>query len=174
VVLVDTAHEQMFERLPAEVTAGVAEFADLVRGQRRMMFTGLPRLRGLCGQAPGVLEHLAGAFAFNGCRTSFLKTLEQELDVIRTDAVEVAQAGSLRDLPLVVVTRDFTLPDFDLPEDVALRATTVGLELQRELAALSSRGRLVTADRSGHYVPFDRPDVVTQAIRDVTDDIRRR
>jgi pimeloyl-ACP methyl ester carboxylesterase len=38
---------------------------------------------------------------------------------------------------------------------------------QTELAAHSSAGKLVTADKSGHLIQLDRPDLVGQAIREV-------
>jgi hypothetical protein len=40
-------------------------------------------------------------------------------------------------------------------------------DLQAELAALSSRGRLVVAQDSGHYIQLERPRLVTDAIAEV-------
>ena len=39
--------------------------------------------------------------------------------------------------------------------------------LQRDLAALSPRGELVELKDSGHYIPFDRPDAVADAVLNV-------
>jgi pimeloyl-ACP methyl ester carboxylesterase len=38
---------------------------------------------------------------------------------------------------------------------------------QRQLAELSSNGRLIELADSAHYVPFDRPDAVSEAVREV-------
>ena len=43
----------------------------------------------------------------------------------------------------------------------------VWLELQRELAQLGAKGEIQTLKESGHYIQFDRPQVVTEAIRSV-------
>jgi pimeloyl-ACP methyl ester carboxylesterase len=40
------------------------------------------------------------------------------------------------------------------------------------LARQSSRGRHVMAPASGHWVPFDEPALVVQAIREVVDAVR--
>ncbi len=42
----------------------------------------------------------------------------------------------------------------------------------RELANSSSRGRVIVAKRSGHYIQFDEPELVVSAIRDVADAAR--
>jgi hypothetical protein len=34
-----------------------------------------------------------------------------------------------------------------------------------ELVQRSNNGKLIVAENSGHYIPFDRPDVVIDAIR---------
>jgi pimeloyl-ACP methyl ester carboxylesterase len=41
------------------------------------------------------------------------------------------------------------------------------LARQRQLAELSVRGRLIELADSAHYVPFDRPDAVAEAVREV-------
>jgi pimeloyl-ACP methyl ester carboxylesterase len=45
--------------------------------------------------------------------------------------------------------------------------------LQAELAALSTRGKRVIAEESGHYVQVSQPEVVVDAIREVVEAARR-
>jgi pimeloyl-ACP methyl ester carboxylesterase len=45
-------------------------------------------------------------------------------------------------------------------------------ELQGDLAALSSRGRVVVAEGAGHMIHHERPDVVLEAIREVVTAVR--
>jgi len=170
-VLVEAAHEEMLARLPPEVTRQLDGLAAQLRWLRYGMYVGLPRLRGLCGQAPAGLERLQGEQTFNQCRVSFVRTLEQELAAVSEDAAEVAATGGLGDRPLIVVERDFGSPDPDLPPQVAEKATAVGRELQQELSRLSTAGRLVVAQGSGHYVQLDRPDVVVRAIRELVKEL---
>jgi pimeloyl-ACP methyl ester carboxylesterase len=41
------------------------------------------------------------------------------------------------------------------------------------LVRLSSHGRHVVASKSGHWVPFDEPELVVDAIRDVVEAVRQ-
>lgn len=41
--------------------------------------------------------------------------------------------------------------------------------LQRTVAAQSKQGRLVIAEKSGHNIPFEQPELVLQAIREVVE-----
>ena len=43
----------------------------------------------------------------------------------------------------------------------------VSLALHRDLATLSSRGRLIVAERSGHAIQDDEPELVVDAVREV-------
>lgn len=85
---------------------------------------------------------------------------------------EVAKAGGLGDLPLVVIGAESEIvnaEDVGVPQvivDEVNRVTNeLGPELQRDLAELSTNSELVIAEGSGHFVHQDRPDVVIDAIR---------
>lgn len=82
---------------------------------------------------------------------------------------EVGQAQWRADIPLVVVSHGGriaeSIPGIDA--EVAARVEAAWLDMQRELASRSSRGRLVVAQKSGHYVQNDEPEVVIEAIREV-------
>jgi pimeloyl-ACP methyl ester carboxylesterase len=75
--------------------------------------------------------------------------------------------ASLGDMPLVVISRDLSLP----PEpgaDAALQAERY--EWQRDLARLSARARLIVAAGSGHHVQLERPDIVVAAIQGLVEE----
>lgn len=77
-----------------------------------------------------------------------------------------ANAGKsypLGDLPLIVLTRG--VPDDTGPDGKALEAEHRQDHL--EVSRLSRAGRLVVAERSGHHIQIEQPDLVIQAIRDV-------
>jgi pimeloyl-ACP methyl ester carboxylesterase len=48
----------------------------------------------------------------------------------------------------------------------------IWVELQRELAELSSRGRLQQIPDSTHYMQFSQPDAAVEAVRTVFEEIR--
>ena len=88
-------------------------------------------------------------------------------------AMGKATAGKeypLGDLPLVVLTRG-------LPEDNGPDAKAMEAEHRQDhvaVAKLSRVGRLVVAERSGHHIQIEQPDLVIQAIRDVVEAARAR
>jgi pimeloyl-ACP methyl ester carboxylesterase len=80
---------------------------------------------------------------------------------------ELRQAHWRADIPLVVLSHGRKLPLPNASDEVLTRVEAAWLELQRELASRSSRGRLVIAQRSGHNVQNDEPELVVEAIREV-------
>src|SRR6185436_12252878 len=69
----------------------------------------------------------------------------------------------LGDMPLVVLTRGMS--EEDGPDGKAFEE-----EHRRDhaaVAALSRKGRLVVAARSGHHVQLDEPELVVQSVREV-------
>jgi pimeloyl-ACP methyl ester carboxylesterase len=79
-------------------------------------------------------------------------------------------AGSFGDLPLVVVSagRSGEYPA-DFPEELAARIYAFGHELQHDLIRLSTRSVQLIAERSGHLIPQDQPEIVVEAIRQVVE-----
>jgi pimeloyl-ACP methyl ester carboxylesterase len=72
------------------------------------------------------------------------------------------------DVPLVVLTQGIPYgPDMVAVPSTAPAAYRLHLELQRELARRSPRGRQIIAAGSGHAVHQDRPDLVVNAVREV-------
>ena len=79
---------------------------------------------------------------------------------------EAAAASPLRPLPLIVLThgRPWDWP----PGYPAAALEAAWLPLQEELVALVPDGRLVVAEQSGHFIPGDQPELVIDAIRQVS------
>ena len=87
----------------------------------------------------------------------------EELALLRANR---AKGGhSLEDMPLIVVTRG--LPDEDGPGGKVVELERRKKE-HRELAeSLSRNGRQIIADRSGHHVQLEQPEIVVSSVRDV-------
>ena len=114
---------------------------------------------------------------------------DQEKIDFDQSAAQVRATGLLGEMPLAVLTagRDFTeppqfppiVPD-DLVEQylqlwvvVAEPFAKVRMELQTELADLSSNSRHIMAEESGHFIQNDQPDLVIDAIRQVVEAARQ-
>jgi hypothetical protein len=90
---------------------------------------------------------------------------------------EIGQENWRADIPLVVLTHGRAIAAQAFPNvtpEQAVRIESLWLELQRELAGRSSQGRLVIAEKSGHYVHYEQPGLVIQAIRDVVTAARKK
>lgn len=82
---------------------------------------------------------------------------------------QVRSAGDLGDRPLIVLTagRPYD-PDPLLTKEEMEQETAVWINvLQAEEARLSTRGRQIIVRDSGHMIPFERPDAVVSAVREV-------
>ncbi|PYT79829.1 MAG: hypothetical protein DMG40_14425 [Acidobacteria bacterium] len=85
-------------------------------------------------------------------------SLGQHVAALPVSAAQAAAVNSLGDLPLIVLSGDH----HEAPE----------ADWQSDLTRLSCRGVQLVASNSGHWVHFDRPDLVAQAIRDVVAAVR--
>jgi len=163
-VLVDSSHPEQQKRLPPAINDLDATW---LREQEFFEFTmpfGIPRLLGFCGNDPAVR---AVDCNFHSAREGVA-----ELKAISESAAQTAATGSLGDTPLVVLSHDPATPQFDLPEDLVKPANDAWEQMQEELTRLSARGKQIIATNSGHYIQFDRPDIVIEAVRSVADQIR--
>jgi len=161
IVLVDSSHPDQQKRFPPALNDLDATW---IREEEFMEFTmpfGIPRLLGFCGHNPHVR---AAECDFHNVREGVA-----ELKAISESAAQAANAGSLGDLPLAVLSHDPNLPQPDLPEDLVKPTNDAWQQMQAELAGLSSRGTQIIAKGGGHYIQLDRPDLVIEAVRSVGD-----
>ena len=94
-----------------------------------------------------------------------LRTVKEEYLAI--DRVPAARRGPdgygrLGSMPLVVIRRGKTVTP---PSEDDLRWR----RLQEGLAGLSSHSRMIVATHAGHVVPYEAPEVVAEAVRQVLD-----
>jgi pimeloyl-ACP methyl ester carboxylesterase len=72
--------------------------------------------------------------------------------------------GSLGDLPLVVLSAPDKQRADDVPAELNASLNRVWLELQQELALLSTNSRHVISHKSDHFIQQDEPELVIEAI----------
>ena len=174
-VQVDAQHEEQFSRLSPTIQQNIkAMFAQSNQS--------LPLYRILINSGISVLVPAIAALADNPKLPSparetftalaisdpkFIEAQAAEQDAI-FDSVAVVHAAhitSLGNIPLIVLYRgiDDDLTPGLTPEENKQR----WLGLQTELAALSSQGKLVIADKGGHHIQLDQPNLVIDAIEQV-------
>jgi pimeloyl-ACP methyl ester carboxylesterase len=101
-------------------------------------------------------------------RTAAESFKEMELE----SHIQARAAGGFGNRPLIVLTagRLQRLPTD--PVDLDQLRRDEWIEVQQQLAALSTRGRQIVLADSGHGIQFDRPDAVIDAVHQVVSAVR--
>lgn len=92
----------------------------------------------------------------------------RESAALRASVEQVRLAAPLRDIPLVVVAHGIPEMFSGLPSAAeAARAEQRWQTMQMELAQLSPSGKFLVAEKSGHKIHIDQPELVVEVIRQV-------
>jgi pimeloyl-ACP methyl ester carboxylesterase len=83
------------------------------------------------------------------------------------------EAGSLGDMPLVILTSPVKERADDLPPGLSAKFDGIWVELQKEWAKISSHSTHIMAYKSGHFIQHDQPDLVIDAILQVVEEARQ-
>lgn len=173
-ILVDGSHHEGLERLPrafwrsVRLNLGIARWISPIGGLRLADALGLVPTTRLLRHLP---EDAAACATRLFLRSETIRTVRRELDGLPASQRQVADAGTLGDLPVVVLTSNVsTHPDRDLAPGIPfedMRRSWHGL--QAELLGLSTRSRQVLVEDSGHYIAMERPRPVIRAIREAVE-----
>jgi pimeloyl-ACP methyl ester carboxylesterase len=176
-VLVDVAHERMYEETPVEWVELNQRLEKLltyvvpIMGQIGLLrllvtFDSLPMAAGLFQKFPPSLRSLAKALY---SQTQFGETFAQESAAVSVSMSQVEQVRKTMpfpDIPLVVLSSG--KPDFDITQDVLQKLQ----ELHADLAKESRQGSHIIVHESGHAIQLEKPELVIDAIRQVVEKVR--
>ena len=137
--------------------------------------TGLPRLAGMLFQPSMAAEYAAylrkwlPERAYRSeitflAQSKHAQAMADEIRAMRATESELRRARDFGDIPLVVLSEKWMLPDKPEPRD--MEAARIEDELQEEISRFSRRGKHVRVD-SGHLIPLEKPDVIVDAVRTV-------
>jgi pimeloyl-ACP methyl ester carboxylesterase len=163
-VLVDASHPDQENRFPPELKGMEGSWLREAEFFEYTTPLGIPRLLGFCDENPVVR---AAECNFQTAREGVA-----ELKAFTTSAAQAAGTGSLGDMPLAVLSHDPDKPSSELAPDLNKAVNQAWDKMQDELAHLSTRGTRLIATNSSHYIQSDRPDVVVEAVRNVTQQVR--
>lgn len=103
-------------------------------------------------------EEIRQAIRAVNVRTGVAAALYQEAAGFEASILETASLAPLpAELPLTVIWHGIPAEPLELEP--------LAEESLRELVASSDTGRFVIAEKSGHYITFDRPDLVVQELK---------
>jgi pimeloyl-ACP methyl ester carboxylesterase len=176
-VLVDVAHEKMYEDTSTEWVELNKRLETLLIhvvpmigriGLLRLLvtFDALPMAAGLFQKFPTAMQPLAKAIY---SQTQFGKTFAQESAMVSISMSQVEQARKTKpfpEIPLIVLSAG--KPDFDITQEVLEKLQ----ELHADLASESPQGFHIIAHRSGHAIQLDAPEFVIDAIHQVVEKVR--
>lgn len=126
---------------------------------------GVARLMGQCDAIPKGLEAYAGWIKGSACDYPQLDEYVREYRATDDSHHQAGKTGPFGDLPILVLSQD---PKWAIPDFLAKRVTPkdwrwASAAHDREQAAflqLSSNSRRAIATGSGHYIQYERPDVL--------------
>lgn len=176
-VLVDVAHERMYEDAPVEFVEFNKRLERLLpyvmsimghTGLLRLlvMLDALPMAAGLFQKLPPSMRPRAKA---HYSQTQFGKTFAQEsalVPVSLNQMEQTRQTKSLPDIPLIVLSAGKL--DFEITQKVREKFQTLHADLANE----SPQGVHIIAQDSGHVIQLDKPELVIDAIRQVVEKVR--
>jgi pimeloyl-ACP methyl ester carboxylesterase len=171
-VLVDSAHEEQFERIGAKPSPVVQRAFALLPLMVRSGIPALaPSLVPVSGRSQLPPDTVAMYQTIVAADPLFAETAYAEIAALDTSLAQVRAASitSLGDIPLVVLThgRLDAVPGLTSTAESQQAAEQLWQALQHELVALSPSGKLVVAEESGHDILFEQPDLVVKAILEV-------
>jgi pimeloyl-ACP methyl ester carboxylesterase len=174
IVLVDAGHERQFDQM--EFRKFAAPGKTLFPIIRAITALGLTRLLISLDLAPsffatqesGVPADIRPLLRAGWTQSRYFKTMAYEGAALEDTAGQTGMAGSLGSLPLTVITA--TGPTWwpDMPTSVdPTRFRKMWLKFQSDLMKLSTNSRQVFADRSSHFINFDQPELIIEAIQEM-------
>jgi pimeloyl-ACP methyl ester carboxylesterase len=174
-VLVDSLHEELPIRLPEIINSGNQIAIRQLRTLAFLNSTGIIALVpqsipnfGLPDDAYAQSQAIMATTVF--FETSIAETAAESESVTEAHDMQMTSFG---DMPLIVLSRGRWEP-FTFFSDAENQQYWEGWQAtQSELASLSSEGKQIIAEQSGHFIQLEQPDLVIDAIQEVMDANRK-
>jgi pimeloyl-ACP methyl ester carboxylesterase len=170
-VLVDSAHENQQQRMPAATMKELQVIKRLASVLRVLAPFGIPRALKLADRLQG--EYFAADIRAEAMarmyQTHFFRSLLNEVKAVEVSTSQTDPPATLNEVPLIVLSRGSLNPG--LPDEEFEWQKQCWNALQRELTMLSSNSRQIVAEKSGHYIHHDQPELVVDAIRLLVEEI---
>jgi pimeloyl-ACP methyl ester carboxylesterase len=174
-VLVDSAHEGQWRALPIEVSEFKDDGLHQLYVAKVIARLGLLHLLNVSNpQVDRVPSVLRPAYRANLAQAKIYDAWHSEMQSVDKSAAEVNATRSIGDLPLVVVSAGHSFDAFKrianhIPFD---KANKTWLDLQSDLARLSSNTTQLIDPAATHDINFDDPDLIVKGIRIVLSKVR--
>ena len=179
VILLDARHENLSPNMPPAwkklETMGKGMYQFMLFAARLGVLELLGKLMGEKAIPPNIAKlppDLQSMYLKVGFHPSFFQSNLDELAAVTISDRQLSAAGYLGDIPLLVIWHGIPNMFASMPADQAVQAEMVWQELQNDLAKQSSNSQLLVAEKSGHGIQNDQPDLVIEAIRQMVESVR--
>lgn len=176
-VMVDSAHEQQVKQFPEALVKMVNSMKGMMGVTKLMSKLGIFALKpdlvqiGDNGKlAKGLVAKMQGVMASSNSHAEAM--IAESGSVF---AVETQPISTLGNLPLTVIRHghlDENAVPPSLGEKVRDDYEAAWQKLQAEIMSLSTQGRLIVAERSGHNIMFDQPEIIIESILEMVGKIQ--
>jgi pimeloyl-ACP methyl ester carboxylesterase len=176
-IMVDSAHEQQVKYFPERLVKTVNSMKSMMSVMKWMSKLGVFALkpdaipigdnRRLC---PELVAQMRGVMASS---PSHMETLIAETGQIYTTRTQ--PVSTLGDVPMTVISHGQLDGDAIPPSlgpEVRQDYERVWQTLQEEITSLSTRGRRIIAERSGHNIMYDQPEIIIDSILEMVKTVR--
>jgi pimeloyl-ACP methyl ester carboxylesterase len=169
IALIEASSPQQIDELPgfrASYEEEKRDAHDDLWKDRARVWTGWERLAGHCSVSPSktIQGKWVAQYEAMACRPGYVDTDEIELPYFELSSKESARLKTLGEVPLLVISRDVSF-HADEQSPRGRSQLPVWDREQEQEKALSHKSWCVVAERSGHMINNDRPDVI---VREVT------
>ena len=97
----------------------------------------------------------------------FIAAASSESENLKEGRDELRRAGTLGDKPLIILIAGDSQLDLPVSPEERAEINFSWIEAEKRLASLSSRGKWVMLPDAGHMVPFEHPDGIIKAAREL-------
>ncbi|NJC94846.1 MAG: alpha/beta hydrolase [Anaerolineae bacterium] len=176
-VMVDSAHEKQMKHFPEAMVKMVNSMKGMMGAMKLMGKLGIFALKPSPVQigdngalSKELVAQMQGVMASSD---NHLESMLAESESVY--AAETQPVSTLGDLPLTVISHgqlDANAVPPSLGQQVRDDYEAAWQKLQAEITSLSTRGRRIVAERSGHNVIFDQPGIVIESVLEMVGTIR--
>jgi pimeloyl-ACP methyl ester carboxylesterase len=174
-VFVDASTPEQAHALPPAVAALERHSAFEYTIAKSMFALGIVRLSGRCTAIDPGFEAYAGWIRANTCVPSQVDAYQREVAGWSSSLTETAHSGPYGDLPVLIFSRDPAQarpPGFPMSATLFHQTNQLWDGLQENLKQLSPRSRRIIARNSGHYIQWDRPELLNHEVAGFIQQIR--
>ena len=176
-VMVDSAHEQQVKHFPEALVKMVNSMKGMMGVMKLMSKLGIFALKPDLVQigdngnlAKGLVANMQGVMASSNSHAEAMIAESESVFAAETQPI-----STLGNLPLTVI-RHGQLDENAVPPSLGQQVRddyeAAWQTLQAEIMSLSTQGRLIVAERSGHNIMFDQPEIIIESILEMVGKIQ--